>query len=396
MGRSVMRKLSRLLFMCNGAIFFTFLGAGCVSCPSPVEDENQAIAVSDIPRELSKMALPEYRVEPPDILLVETVNNIRQPETPLQAGDVLNIRLANPEPLEPLEPAVNQIEGQFRQQTEAESKLIVGEYQIQPDGTVNLGPIYGKAKVAGLSLQEAKTAIENHLKGYTVDDKMNPVGIKDPKVSVTMQDLAGKQLITGEHLVRPDGTISLGIYGQVYVAGMTLETIKCVMEQHLSQFIHEPEVNVDVLAYNSKVYYIVTDGAGYGEQVQRFPITGNETVLDAISNINGLSSISSKRIWVSRPAPAGTNYAQVMDVDWNAITAEGLTATNYQLMPGDRIYIQADRLIMVDNLIAKITSPVERLFGITLLGYGVLSTANQGVSNGANSRNGVGGGGFGF
>ena len=367
---------------------------GCVSHPPcSVEDEYQRIGVSDIPRELSKMSLPEYRVEPPDILLIETVNNIRQPEYLLQAGDVLTIRLANPEPLEPIEQDINPIEANFLAQTEAESKIINGEYRIQPDGSVNLGPVYGKAQVEGLTLQEANVAIEKHLRGYTQDEKGNPVGIKSPKVSVTMEDLAGKQIISGEHLVRLDGTVSLGIYGQVYVAGMTLEAVKYVIEQHLSQRIHQPEVNVDVIAYNSKVCYVITDGAGNGEQVQRLPITGNETVLDAISHINGLSQISSKRIWVARPAPAGTDYAQVMDVDWRAITAEGLTATNYQILPGDRIYIQADPLIKTDVLLSKIAAPIERVFGVTLLGYSVLTTVNQGVSGGFNQ--GFGGGGFG-
>jgi hypothetical protein len=84
-----------------------------------------------------------------------------------------------------------------------------------------------------------------------------------------------------------------------------------------------------------------------------------------------------------------------MDVDWKAITAEGLTATNYQLMPGDRIYIQADKLIVLDNMIAKITAPIERVVGVTLLGYGLLTTANQGVSQGFNNGGGNNNSGFG-
>ena len=348
------------------------LAVGCASAPPcSMEDEMQRIGQSEIPRELSKMALPVYKVEPPDILLIEAVNNIRLPDYQLRAGDVVTLRLANPEPLEPVEQDLNPLETQFRIQTEAENKIIDGEYKVQPDGTVNLGPIYGKAPVAGMTLEEAKKALEQHLQSYTRDAKGNPVGIKEPKISITMDDIAGKQLIAGEHLVRPDGTLSLGIYGQVYVAGMTLECVKKVVEQHLTQFIQQPEVNVDVLAYNSKVFYVITDGAGFGEQVQRLPVTGNETVLDAISQINGLSAISSKRIWISRPAPAGTDYAQVMDVDWRAITAEGLTATNYQIFPGDRIYIEADPWVKVDNAIARVTAPLERLAGSVLLGTGL-------------------------
>lgn len=379
------------------ALVLLLFGMGCATrSRCSVDEELQAIGQSDIPRELSKVALPVYRVEAPDILLIETVNNIRQPDYKLRAGDVVTVRLANPEPLAPIEENVNPLETQFLLQSEADSKIINGDYRIQPDGSVNLGPVYGQAVIAGMSLDQAQAALEAHLRSYTQDAMGNPVGIKSPKVSLTMEDLAGKQLISGEHLVRPDGTVSLGIYGEVFVAGMTLDCVKTVIEMQLAQFIQDPEVNVDVLAYNSKVYYIITDGAGFGEQVQRFPITGNETVLDAISQINGLSSISSKRIWVSRPAPAGTDYAQVMDVDWNAITAEGKTATNYQLLPGDRIYIQADHLIKVDNFIAKLTAPIERIFGTTLLGYGVLRTANQGVSGGFGGNGGGGFGGIGF
>ena len=76
------------------------------------------------------------------------------------------------------------------------------------------------------------------------------------------------------------------------------------IEAHLSQMLRSPEVSVDVVGYNSKTYYIITEGAGFGDGVNRFPVTGNETVLDAISQINGLSQVSSKKIWVCGPLPA--------------------------------------------------------------------------------------------
>ena len=74
--------------------------------------------------------------------------------------------------------------------------------------------------------------------------------------------------------MRPDGTVGLGIYGQVHVAGMTLVEIRQAVESHLSQYLAEPIVSVDVVAYNSKVYYIVMDGGGYGEQMVRVAVHG--------------------------------------------------------------------------------------------------------------------------
>ena len=38
---------------------------------------------------------------------------------------------------------------------------------------------------------------------------------------------------------------------------------------------------MDVQGFNSKLYYVILDGGGAGQQVVRLPVTGNETVLDA-------------------------------------------------------------------------------------------------------------------
>jgi polysaccharide export outer membrane protein len=181
------------------------------------------------------------------------------------------------------------------------------------------------------------------------------------------------QPIRGQHLVRPDGTVGLGIYGSVPVAGLTLEQAKMVIGDLISQRVPDLDLRnlyVDVLGYNSKFYYVVTDGGGYGEQVYRFPITGSDTVLDAISQIQGLPPVASKkRIWVARPvAPNCGGGWQTLPVDWIAITQCGQTATNYQVMPGDRIYVEANPWITFDSAVAKFISPFERMFGITLLG----------------------------
>ncbi|MGC1275003.1 MAG: polysaccharide biosynthesis/export family protein [Planctomycetaceae bacterium] len=316
--------------------------------------------VAGQPRELDMASIPPYRVAPPDILIIEAVNNIRPPSDRLRAGDELLIRVADALPIEAdVDPDANPIEAQIQLEFERDFKVINRTYRIQPNGTVDLGPEYGAVRVAGLTLSQAKPAIEQYLQ--------NELGLKAPQVSVEMPDLLGRQAIAGEHLVRPDGSIALGIYGSVFVAGKSLREVKSAVEQHLSQFILEPEVNVDVASYNSKVYYVISDGGGYGERVVRIPFTGNETVLDAIANVEGLSQVSSKKIWVARPAPAGTGCAQVMPVNWNDIAAEGVTETNYQVLPGDRIYVKADHFIAFDNYVAKITAPIERILGFTLL-----------------------------
>jgi protein involved in polysaccharide export with SLBB domain len=150
---------------------------------------------------------------------------------------------------------------------------------------------------------------------------------------------------------------------------MTIEEAKLAIERHLAKYLSRPEVSVDIYSYNSKVVYVITDGGGYGEQVYPIPATGNETVLDAIGKIGGLPTVASKRrIWVARPAPAGQTPPQILPVNWDAIAQGANTTTNYQLLPYDRLYVMADPLVTTDTFLARLISPIERIFGITLLG----------------------------
>jgi len=198
----------------------------------------------------------------------------------------------------------------------------------------------------------------------------------------------GVQQVSGQHLVRPDGTVSLGLYGSVRVAGLTLPEIKAAVEAYLSQYLEKPEIAVDVLAYNSKVYYLIYDTAGTGEQVVRLPVTGNETVLDAVANLNGLSPVANRcGIYVVRPAPACHGCDQVLPVEWEAVVRRGRTDTNYQLLPGDRVYVEADPFVTFDTRLSRFLAPFERMFGFTLLGNGTI----RAVSGHSGNGNGNGG-----
>ena len=192
--------------------------------------------------------------------------------------------------------------------------------------------------------------------------------LRDPAVSVQLARVSGAQPVTGQYLVGPDGTINLRQYGVVHIAGKTVTEARIAIQNHLKQYLDSPELSVDVVAYNSKVYYIITQGAGLGDNVRRLPITGNETVLDAISQVNGLSQVSSKKIWIARPAPHNFGCQQILPIEWDAITQGAQTATNYQLLPGDRLYVAEDELITFTNVMAKVTAPIERLAGIVVAG----------------------------
>jgi polysaccharide biosynthesis/export protein len=357
----------------------TLVFAGCISpfrapMPDPFASCDPAI-----PREQARTSLAPYRVMPPDILLIDAIYNVRGADTRLRSGDQITVRLLKGLPLDLGEETQGNLLQLAAKQPELQAKIVNGSYQILPDGTVDLGAAYGKVLIGGQTIDEAKATIEKYLHDFG--------GLREPKLSVLLSDTTGRQVVAGQHLVRPDGTVGLGIYGQVYVAGLTLPEVRQAVEMNLTQFLNNPVVSVDVMAYNSKVYYIIADGGGYGQQIVRLPCTGNETVLDAIAQINGLPQVSSKRVWVARPNQEPGGRPQILCVNWRSITADGVATTNYQLLPGDRVYVQADDLIATDNFLAKVVAPINRILGSMLLGISV-AEGFQSLKNGTSTGTG--------
>jgi polysaccharide biosynthesis/export protein len=324
-----------------GFLLLACMVAAVASGCKPFDYYNQSLQTPvspamEPPREKSMVSLPAYRVEPPDILQIEMLKMVPLPPYRIEVYDVLQIRAVGTLLDQPID----------------------NFYLVEGEGTVNLGPAYGTIRVGGMTIEEASAAINQQLKQI----------LRSPEASVQLARTAGTQQVTGQYLIGPDGTINLRSYGVVHVSGKTVMEIKIALQKHLSQFFDSPEVSVDVLGYNSKVFYVITDGAGMGDNVRRIPITGNETVLDAVAAVGGLSQLSSKEVWIARPAPGGVGCEQILPVDYAAITRGGSAATNYQVLPGDRVFIAEDNLIGMNNFISKLTSPIERLFGITSLG----------------------------
>lgn len=142
--------------------------------------------------------------------------------------------------------------------------------------------------------------------------------------------------------VQPDGTIDLGQYGRPVVAGKTLPEVEGVVRDAIKAKTMGKEkagdavaITVRLLARPGKVFYVLGEVNAPGA----FPITGRDTVLSAITQAGGPTRRASpQNIIVSRPtAPDGCRI--VLPVCYTNIVQLGDTTTNYQVMPGDRVFI---------------------------------------------------------
>jgi polysaccharide export outer membrane protein len=152
-------------------------------------------------------------------------------------------------------------------------------------------------------------------------------------------------LSTTTMTVQSDGNLDLGFLGDVYVAGLTLGQVEQKLADQLNARAERPGRNeaykVSVRLVNgsqSKSYYVLGTVTTQG----KFPVTGNDTVLDAILTAGLRSNSIPEKAYLVRPHPAG-GPNQILKIDWVGIRDRGDTLTNYQLFPGDRIIVPGGR-----------------------------------------------------
>lgn len=325
----MLRRVSTVL-----AIGVLVLATGChaidfytpsLQSPTPARLEQ--------PRELSMVSLPAYRIEPPDVVRIEAVKLVPKASYRISLRDVLLIRVLGTLPKQP----------------------IASQYPVEANGTVILGGPYGTIRVEGFTVEEAEAELTRMLKMI----------LAHPTVSIQLARSAAADQISGVYPVQPDGTVNLRTCGMVYLTGKTVTEAREAVQERLSQYFDSPIVGVEVVQFNSHSYFVIAESSTGNGGMHRFPITGNETVLDAIAQLERVTNITGKMVWVARPSPGNCGQDQILPVNWKEITHGGRIDTNYQLMPGDRVYIAEERADGVNAFISKFASPFDRLLGLS-------------------------------
>ena len=170
--------------------------------------------------------------------------------------------------------------------------------------------------------------------------------------------------LPSDQTVQQDGTIELGQYGRLQVMGRSAEEIQVQVssmiagiesskfEAKVAQASYQPGstrsqptvdygVAVRLVNQESALFYVMGEVNSPGS----YPLVGHETVLDAIIAAGGLSgNANDHKIIVTRPQLPGRPRV-ILPACYQQILQMGDVSTNYQLMPGDRIYVPSMTII---------------------------------------------------
>jgi protein involved in polysaccharide export with SLBB domain len=379
------------------------------------------------PRELSMVSLPTYRIEPPDLIKLEVIRLVPRSPCHIELSDrlLINVRGTPKDDLPIKNVFVVESDGKVtlgpsygkvlvsglsleearKQITQSLKKVLINPevavqcldndphpqvavqstpsendpnlsnvYRVGADGTVTLNR-FGAVHVAGKTVTEARHALEQQLARYYDSPQvgLEVVGNSSKTYYVIIgasspEWIGGGLLMNYTHEMQIESDWEYR-KNQVWTRLVTSEN---GVEVGRTPWTLESE---STLEWSS---FVQGEMRSSSKGRAAFMITGNETVLDVIgqiSEIHELPPLSSSKIWIARPAPAGFGREQILPVDWDAVARGGLTDTNYQILPGDRIYITGDNLTRLNNFVGKVTAPIERFLGISSLGINTINAA---------------------
>lgn len=146
-------------------------------------------------------------------------------------------------------------------------------------------------------------------------------------------------------VVRDDGTLFYPFIGNVHVAGKTLEELRDIIATRLSRYIEQPQVDVNVIEYNSQKIYF----SGAFENAGIMPVNAQRlTLLEAV----GQAGINPQRADLSnlQIIRDGVTY----NLDYDRLTSTTSRIGEVYLRPGDKIHmgLNDSRKILVMGEIA--------------------------------------------
>jgi polysaccharide export outer membrane protein len=150
---------------------------------------------------------------------------------------------------------------------------------------------------------------------------------------VFQMQIVGEKDLPEEYQVASDGTVDLPYIQTVTVAGLEPQEVSRLIREQLvkKKILMDPSVVVSVKEYSSKRITVL----GQVQKPGSFPLSPGMTLIQAVSQAGGLTSIANKdRVNLTRRSKTGSKTV-VISVD--AIT-EG-RSRDIPLQAGDQIYI---------------------------------------------------------
>ena len=159
---------------------------------------------------------------------------------------------------------------------------------------------------------------------------------------------------SGQYPINLEGKIQYKFVGDIEVNGLTKKELEKKIAYIVSKYIINPEVNVTILEYKSKVIYVIGEVVRPGKYYMRSEtIPVREAVVTA-----GLPSLTAAMRKCRLITPSEDGKPKTKYVNLFSLLYEGNLKENVDMRPGDVLYVPATVMAKVMRVIRPVSEPV--------------------------------------
>lgn len=175
---------------------------------------------------------------------------------------------------------------------------------------------------------------------------------------------------SGQYPVNSEGKIEYKFVGDVLVAGLTKLELQERLAKILSEYIVEPDVNVRIVAYLSKVFYVVGEVNGPG----KFYMKGNTIPVREALVAAGLPAVGSSAMRKCRLITPNIKGRQSFKyVNAYELLYGGDLGQNVDMKPGEVLYVPSSLMAKVIRVISPVTNAVSSAAGSAAAGASMVA-----------------------
>ena len=234
-------------------------------------------------------------------------------------------------------------------------------------------PAYAESSSA---VTETKTAVEINLAKLPTIETPQPTVTEAVKYTLGPDDVIEIDVrrhpeFSGQYVVNSEGKIEYKFVGDVIVSGLTKTQLQERIASILSEYIVDPDVNVRILAYLSKVIYVVGEVGRPG----KFYMKGDTIPVREALVQAGLptSASSTRKCRLIRPRDKGES--QYIYVNVYELLYAGDLRENIDMKPGNILYVPSTIIAKIIRVISPATNAVGEVAGSVAAGAGMAAMA---------------------
>jgi polysaccharide export outer membrane protein len=192
-------------------------------------------------------------------------------------------------------------------------------------------------------------------------DAIRPNYVLAPNDQITIRAPEAEEIDNRPFRIDGDGNINLPLVGRVHAAGMSVQELEADLVKRLREYIREPQVFITTTQLHSAPVFFV----GLFNKPGVYSLQGNETLIQMLSSVGGVTPNADRHIKITRQAEYGViplpnavvdpeKKTSTVEINLGNLRQSLSPAENILLQPYDQISVGRAEMVYVNGEVLRV------------------------------------------